>query len=78
MTPARADEMSQEIAANELIPEGEPRLVKAIKYVPPYYGMPSFKLEGDGSILYSYSYIVMPLMKKGTVLDLILKVNHSN
>lgn len=38
MDTRRADEMAQEVAVNQLIPQGEPRLVKAIEYVQSYYG----------------------------------------
>jgi len=58
----RADEMAQEVAVHEFIPSDEPRLIKAIQYVQSYHGMPAFPLEGDGSILHSYNYLVMPLI----------------
>jgi len=35
---SKADEMADEVAVNQLIPHGEPRLVKAIEYVQSYYG----------------------------------------
>lgn len=40
--------------------------------------MPSYQLFGDGLTLNHYNYMVMPYLKKGTLLDLLLKPYLSN
>jgi hypothetical protein len=41
------------------------------QFVDAYEGMPKFEYEGH--ILSNYSYLVFPICKNGTLLDLLLK-----
>jgi len=65
----------QEVAANERLPSDETQLVKATSHVVAYDGMQSYRLEGDGIVLLSYNYIVMPLHTKGSLINMVIKVN---
>jgi serine/threonine protein kinase len=65
-------EFAEEAAANEVLPAGNPRLVKALTCQLARDRMPSYPLFGDGSRLRQYNYMVMPLAKNGTLLDLLL------
>ena len=67
------EEFEEEAIANQSLPDDNPRLIKAYDTVFASFGMPSYPLFGDGSVLYQYNYLVMPYAKKGSLLDLIQK-----
>lgn len=70
-------EFEEEVLKNMLLPDGEVRLIKMKTAVRARDVMPEYPLLGDGSTLRRYNYMVMPMMERGTLLDLILKVNKS-
>jgi hypothetical protein len=67
-------EFQEEAIINLALPDGNPRLVKAISVHYAYDGMPAYPLYSDGSLLRQYSYMVMPLIKRGTLLKLLLSI----
>ncbi|TNV72619.1 hypothetical protein FGO68_gene9655 [Halteria grandinella] len=67
-------EFQEEAVINLALPDGNPRLVKAISVQYAYDGMPAYPLFEDDSLLHQYSYMVMPLAKRGSLLQLLLSI----
>jgi serine/threonine protein kinase len=61
----------EEVEANEKLP-GSLKVIKMTKFVAAYLGMPVFEYLNHR--IKTYSYIVLPLCKKGTLLDLLMRV----
>jgi serine/threonine protein kinase len=69
-TEQESNSFLEEVAANEKLPDSPLKAIKMIKFVAARENMPIFEyLE---HFIETYSYIVLPICKKGTLLDLLM------
>lgn len=69
-TQREQEDFAAEVQRNMALSDS-PKIVKMTKFVQPYESMPAFAY--NGVMIDFYSYIIIPLCEKGTILDLLMK-----
>jgi hypothetical protein len=66
----------EETKSNEILPSGNPRLIKAMTSVTARPYMLKYEL-GNGGVLGIYNYLVIPFAARGSLLNLLKNVKGS-